>query len=147
MNFWCTLEAILASLYTPLRKMPIINEDVALLANTYGEISTCDNKAPIFVRITFMKLFRQLMNVQHKEEIFIKRLFFYASSAFRDEVTLCEQAEKTFCRGCELNGLLMVPNLSDFLAFMSCHLHREQIVRGVFAIIISHPHAVDRFLL
>jgi hypothetical protein len=60
---------------------------------------------------------------------------------------VAEQAEKTFCRGCEINGLLMVPTLSDFLAFMSNHLHREQIVRGVFAIVTSHPHAVDRFLL
>ncbi len=30
---------------------------------------------------------------------------------------------------------------------MRNHLHREQIVRGVFAIITSHPHATDRFLL
>lgn len=87
------------------------------------------------------------MNVQQKEEIFIKRLFYYASSAFEDTFIVAEQAEKTFCRGCEINGLLMVPTLSDFLAFMSNHLHREQIVRGVFAIITSHPHAVDRFLL
>jgi hypothetical protein len=81
MNFWCTLEAILASLITPLRKVPNVNEDVALLANTYGEISTCD-QTPTFVRSTFMKLFRQLMNVQQKEEMFIKRLFYYASTAF-----------------------------------------------------------------
>lgn len=46
-----------------------------------------------------MKLFRQLMNVQQKEEVFIKRLFYYASTAFEDTL-LVEQAEKTFCRGC-----------------------------------------------
>lgn len=108
--FWGTLEAILASLYLPLRKVPQVNDDVALLANTYGEISNCE-ETPIFVRMTFLKLFRQLMNVQQKQEMFIKRLFYYASNSFTEAALVADQAEKTFCRGCEINGLLMVPNI------------------------------------
>jgi hypothetical protein len=144
-DFWGTLEGIICSLTQPLRKLPSVNEDVTLLANTYGEISKCE-ETPLAVRRAFLRLFRGLMNVREKDELFIKRLFFYASTCFEVE-QLAEQAEKTFCRGCELNGYIMVPALPEFLSLMKDYLHREHIVRGVFAIITSHPQAVDCYLL
>lgn len=36
-RFWGTLEALLFSLVLPLKKLPYVTEEVALLINTYGE--------------------------------------------------------------------------------------------------------------
>lgn len=76
----------------------------------------------------------------------MKRLFYYSSTCFKEKM-LADQADKTFYRGCELNGLIMVPEIPHFIDLLSSYLHREHIVRGVLALICSHPQAIKAYLL
>lgn len=77
----------------------------------------------MIVKKTYLKLFRALMNNQQKDEAFVKRLFYYSSTCFTEK-SLQDQADKTFCRGCELNGKIMVPSTPDFIILMQEYLHR-----------------------
>lgn len=92
-----------------------------MLVNTYIElIENVHFKAPIIVKKAFLKLFRSLMSNKAKNAIMAKKLFYYNSISFDNEL-LADEADRTFYKGCEHNAALMIQDINQFVELM--HLY------------------------
>jgi hypothetical protein len=118
---------------------------VGLLINTFKELMD-ESSTPVIVKKTFLKVLRSLMSNQVKNDILIKKLFYYNSTCFDSEL-LAEQADKTFCKGCEVNSRLMAADIPAFLSMVQLYPNREHIVKGVLHIICSSSQSIDAHLL
>lgn len=88
-----------------------MNEDVAMLVNTYEEVAI-ETGTPSFLQRTFLRLFRSIFSIPGRDSDLVKSLFHYTSVCFSNP-HLFETAGRTFYRGCEDNPRLMHEYIDD----------------------------------
>ena len=138
---------LLFSLGFPLKELNFINEDINMLVNTYIELIEHPHfKTPILIKRAFLKLFRSLLSNKAKNATMAKKLFYYNSISFDNDL-LADEADRTFCKGCEHNSKLMAPDVDSFVEMMKHYPGRQNISSGVIHIICSNAETIKSHLL
>lgn len=86
------------------------------------------------------------MSNKVKNATMAKKLFYYNSISFDNDL-LAEEADRTFCKGCEYNAELMVPDIDSFVAMIKLYPHRQNITSGVVHIICCSVDTIRSHLI
>lgn len=86
------------------------------------------------------------MSNKAKNTVMAMKLFYYNSISFDNEL-LADEADRTFCKGCEHNADIMIQEVDSFVGLMRHYPGRENITSGVIVIICSNLNTIQNHLL